>query len=164
MTRRGSLAYYLAAWICGTVFMSICVWAREIFFGGGAEPNLPKQEAMSLLFICFYGLLLGAVAAFVSAYLLRTFMKWFSWRGTLQWIVSGAIITTLVILALGYGGLAGSGEQLLKNTAMTFVSLGPAVVISAGWWLATPAGAATAYVLHRIDRAFAPPAATPSAE
>jgi hypothetical protein len=156
MTRRGSLAYYLAAWICGTVFMSICVWAREVFRSSPAESALPKQAAIGLLFVCFYGLLLGAVAALAIAFLLRVIMKRLAWRGTLQWMAAGAVLTPAVILALGYGGLAVSGQQLLKTPVMTFISIGPATVLSAGWWLAIPAGAATAYVLFRIDRAFAP--------
>ncbi len=30
MTRSGSLAYYLAAWICGCFFMSVLIWLKDL--------------------------------------------------------------------------------------------------------------------------------------
>jgi hypothetical protein len=36
-------------------------------------------------------------------------------------------------------------------------------VVQAGWWLAIPAGAATGFLLCRVQRAFAPQPAAPAA-
>jgi hypothetical protein len=36
------------------------------------------------------------------------------------------------------------------------ITWGPMTVLEAGWWLPIPAGAVTAYLLCRVQRAFAP--------
>jgi hypothetical protein len=48
MTRRGSLAYYLAAWICGCFFMSVAICLKDPLALVGAN------IALAARFIYFY--------------------------------------------------------------------------------------------------------------
>ncbi len=155
MTRRGSLAYYLAAWICGCVFMSVCLWVWTVLITAGKAPGEYSVQGVSgLLFVVFLGFLSGSAAAFLSAFLLRRLMNALRWRGATQWTAAGAVLTPTVIAVLG------EIDRVLNPLAAPklteFLTSGPAMVLAVGWWLAIPAGAATAYILYRIDRAFAP--------
>jgi hypothetical protein len=62
MTRSGSLAYYLTAWICGCFFMSLAVWTRDLF-GANADNAFSTHSVFGLIFFYFYGLVFGAIAA-----------------------------------------------------------------------------------------------------
>jgi hypothetical protein len=153
MTRRGSLAYYLAAWICGCVFMSVCLWIW-VFIEGGRQNEHLAPIAFSLLLSCFYGLIIGAAASLLFAFLLRRLMAALRWRAVLQWTIAGAILNTIVVVALGNCDRWANAHSVAALSRI--LTAGPAVVMDTGWWIAIPAGAATAYVLYRIDRAFAP--------
>jgi hypothetical protein len=151
MTRRGSLAYYLAAWICGCFFMSALVWIKDL-------ATVPLQlatpkGAFGLLFFCFYGFIVGAFASLVSAFLLRRIAVAARWTQAWRWTLAGAVLAPVII------GLLGKWWQRSADTApwLLLIAYGPAVVLYAGLWLAIPAGAATALVLYRIHRAFTAP-------
>ena len=72
MTRRGSLIYYLTAWICGCFFMSLAIWIRDLWGSTVASPR--SHEAFGILFFYFYGLVFGALAILIGAFLLRRIM------------------------------------------------------------------------------------------
>jgi hypothetical protein len=162
MTRRGSLAYYLAAWVCGCAFMSVCVWTKNSFTGG--EQFGGPSGVISLLFAIFYGLMYSAPATLLGAFLLRCAAHIARSEKAWQWTLLGAAITTLLFAALGW--LGGASQLRFGKLARFFIGVfcvGPGAVFKSGWWLAIPAGAATAWVLFRTDRAFGAPSGDPAA-
>ena len=156
MTRRGSLAYYLAAWICGCSFISLAVWLKDLF--GPALDFFSMRSAFGLLFFCFYGLLLGAFASFLGAFLLRRVVGLAHWQSGWSWAAAGAVLAPVLIGALGAVSRNAEMSQRTLPRLVWLATYGPGVVLQAGWWLSIPAGAATAFVLFRIHRAFAPDA------
>ena len=62
MTRRGSLIYYLTAWICGCFFMSLAIWIRD--FWGSTVTSPRSHEAFGILFFYFYGLVFRRACGF----------------------------------------------------------------------------------------------------
>lgn len=154
MTRSGSLAYYLAAWICGCFFMSVLVWLKDLI-GAPLEFATPRG-VLGLLFFSFYGLILGAFASLVGAFLLRRIATAARWTQAWQWTLAGAVLAPVCIGLLGVWWR----RMMLRPMpprSLALLGLGPMEVLDAGLWLAIPAGAATAIVLFRIHRAFAPP-------
>src|ERR1700735_759976 len=67
MTRSGSLAYYLIAWICGCFFMSLCVWTRDLF-ATSAGDAFSAHSVFGLIFFYFYGLVFGAAASVAGGF------------------------------------------------------------------------------------------------
>jgi hypothetical protein len=155
MTRSGSLAYYLTAWICGCFFMSLAVWARDLF-GATADNAFSSHSAFGLIFFYFYGLVFGAIAAIAGAFLLRRIMTALKCITPSHWAVAGAILAPIVIAILGVWGKRIGTEGQGGMRALRAITYGPMTVFEAGWWLPIPAGAATAYLLCRVQRAFAP--------
>jgi len=161
MTRRGSIAYYLSAWILGCFFASVLVWIRDIF---APTLNVPlSRSAFGLLFFYFYGLLLGALAALLGGFLLRLIMAALRCKTPTHWALAGAILAPVLIIILG---ILGRRIETIRHPDLRLVgllTLGPKIVLDAGWWLAIPSGAAAAYFLCRIQRAFAPQQAAANA-
>jgi hypothetical protein len=149
MTRQGSLAYYLAAWVCGCFFMSVTIWLEN--FSG------PAQRSVSgLLFVYFLQLMNGALPAVLFGFLLRRAANRMHWSRALHWLICGAILapalTALLSAIASSGTLPGSGRRNWIHLSLLASSVyakphGMAV-------LSAPAGAATAWVLFRIDRAL----------
>ncbi len=154
MTRRGSLIYYLSAWILGCFFMSLAIWTKGMM--GPTYGPFSAPSAFSLMFFYFYGLILGALAAFLGAFVLRRLMRAVRCKTPSHWAVAGAILMPLVIAALGWLGRRVDLAQRPGERLLALLTTGPKVVLDAGWWLAIPAGAATAYLLCRVERRFAP--------
>jgi len=154
MTRRGTLVYYLAAWILGCFFMSALVWIKDTY---AATMNHPFADfAFGLLYFSFFGFISGAAAALLAAFLLRRLMMALKCKTPSHWAIAGSILTPAIVGLLGIWGRyvemqAGPGMRVLE-----LVTFGPKTVLEAGWWLGVPAGAATAFLLCRIQRAFSP--------
>jgi len=156
MTRHGSLAYYLAAWVCGCFFISLAVWLKDL-----ANPGIgfiSFRSAFGFLIFDFYGMILGVVAALLGGFLLRRAAALAKFRHVWQWIFTGAIVEPVLIFILGSFAKSAALEQRSLPGWLNLISFGPAVVWKVGLWLAAPAGAATAWVLYRVHRAFAQPA------
>ena len=159
MTRRGSLVYYLAAWTVGTFSMSLLVWIRSMTAETASVAS--THSAFGLLFFAFYGLIFGAAAAFLGAFLLRRIMAALRSKNPIHWAAVGTVLAPILIAALGaLRGRTAAPSALHGPRFLAFATFGPEQVLEAGWWLAIPAGAATAYLLGRIERAFAPAKAT----
>ncbi|MHB8411109.1 MAG: hypothetical protein ACYDDI_04090 [Candidatus Acidiferrales bacterium] len=156
MTRHGSLAYYLAAWVCGCFFMSLAIWLKDL--AGPTVGFISFRSAFGFLIFYFYGLLLGAVAALLGGLLLRRAARLAKFRNAWQWIVAGAVATPVLTLILGSFARSAATQQTPLPGWLNLISVGPSIVLEAGLWLAAPAGAATAWVLYRVHRAFAMPA------
>lgn len=155
MTRRGSLAYYLAAWICGCFFMSVAICLKDPLALVGANIAL----AARFIYFYFFALMLGAAPTLLGALLLRRAMIIVGRTRAALWMITGALITAGLIVIVG--GWARSSLGALHSRAypaeFVFALTGGLVFASTeGWWLAIPVGAATAFILYRIDRAFAP--------
>lgn len=154
MTRRGSLIYYLTAWILGCFFMSLAVWLKDVW--GAARITSALREAFGLLFFYFYGLVFGAPTALIGAFLLRRVAATFKCKMPSHWAIFGAILAPLLIGAVGTWGRHLSAGERQGMRLLSLLTFGPKTVLEAGWWLAIPAGAATAYFLCRTQRAFDP--------
>jgi hypothetical protein len=155
MTRRGSLAYYLTAWICGCFFMSLAVWTRDPF-GASSNDAFSSRSVFGLIFFYFYGLVFGAIAALLGAFLLRRVMAALKCLTATHWAAVGAILAPVLIAVLGILGKRIGTEGQGEFRVLRLTTYGPMTVFEAGWWLPIPAGAATAYLLCRVQRAFAP--------
>jgi hypothetical protein len=153
MTRRGSLIYYLAAWICGCTFMSICIWLKDLF-GAPLMQAYSMRGAIGLLLFNFYALIFGAASAFLGAFILRHLARAARWELAWQWALAGAILSPAIVELLGIWGRYLIAGPESRHRWLLLLTYGPTTVLDAGIWLAIPAGAATAFVLYRIHRAF----------
>lgn len=154
MTRRGSLIYYLTAWICGCFFMSLAIWTKDLW--GATGPSSRSREAFGVIFFYFYGLVFGALAVLIGAFLLRRIMTLLKCKNPLHWAVAAAILAPILIGGLGAWGVHLATTQRMEPRLLSFLLLGPTMVVQRGWWLAIPVGAATGFLLCRVQRAFAP--------
>ncbi|HEV2420306.1 MAG TPA: hypothetical protein VGS59_01230 [Candidatus Acidoferrales bacterium] len=154
MTRRGSLAYYLASWVCGCFFMAATIW-----LGNGIRPTVPRTGG--LLFVTyFFSLMFGAATSLLFGFFLRRTANRLRWNHLWHWLIGGAILAPLLIALLG--AIASSNAQASGWRVWLFLPLtGPYMINGShgwkSWLLAAPAGVATAWVLFRIDRAFGGP-------
>ncbi len=150
MTRRGSLAYYLAAWVCGCFFMSATIWLGSLWVPG-------TRSLSALLFIYFLQLMYGALPSLLFGLVLRRAANLMRWRRTWHWLGAGAIIAPALTTLLGwfssFQALQVSGWRDWVYSSMLSSS---AIYTSPNWMaiFTAPAGAATAWVLLRINRAF----------
>jgi hypothetical protein len=154
MTRRGSLAYYLVAWICGCFFVSMAVWLKDLVRPGYVNAFLNLRSAFGLLFLCFFALVLGFFSSLAGAFLLRRIAVWQRWVQAWQWMLAGAVLAPAVIGPLGWLQRNADEHHRQLPRVISMVAYGPAVVFDAGLWLAVPAGALTAWVLYRVYLAF----------
>jgi hypothetical protein len=172
MTRHGSLAYYLAAWICGCFFLVLAVWAHATATGHG--PLEGWNGARNLVEVYFFGLVFGFFDSIAAAFLLRRVAIAARFRRVWQWALAGAALAPLEIFALARWGDAMNWKPGDVPSAWVFFLLAPMIVEREAVWLAAPAGALAAIVLYSIHKAFgakpsdatdatAPPAADESA-
>lgn len=152
MTRSGALAYYMAAWIIGAVFMSLGIWLRDPA-SASITPFSPPTGFGILLF-CFYGLIYGAAPALAGAFLLRTIALLARWQTPVPWAVAGTLLAVLEMLGLGIWGRQVAASQQIPSRILSLITFGPKTVFDGGWWLAIPVGAATSFILYRVHRAF----------
>ncbi|HXW16865.1 MAG TPA: hypothetical protein VEJ39_01100 [Candidatus Acidoferrales bacterium] len=129
----------------------VWIWSLASFFS--ARDGIPGQGVSSFLATCFYGLMFGAPTAILGGFILRRIMSLFDRGKWVIWTAVGAVLTPVLILAVGALGMVIVDRTSWSTAAM--LTYGPLVLMKV-WWLAIPAGAATAYVLSRVDRAFAP--------
>jgi hypothetical protein len=154
MTRRGSLAYYLAAWVCGCFFMSATIWLESL--------SLPTEHSVSgLLFVYFLELMNGALPSLLFGFLLRRAANGMHWSRAWQWLTCGAILAPAMTALLGRLASVNAFEGSSGWRNWISVSLLASPAYAKAHWvgvLTAPAGAATAWVLFRVDRAFGRPA------
>ena len=154
MTRRGSVAYYLAAWACGCLFTSACVWIQIRSSMGWYVAGFLGFYAFSLLF--------GAFTSSLFALALRKLSVRLRFAHLWQWVAIGGVLSLVLVGSLGTLGLAllqifrKASDPATLEYFMLLLFGGPAVVTDAGLWPAGPAGMATAFVLCHIHRAFEP--------
>ncbi len=144
MTRRGSLVFYLAAVVVGCFCLTVVFW-----LGGMVGVYSGVSGFLRLYFL---GLIFGSFYAVLFAWILRRLMTRFKCTSAWQWISVGAILPTVLIWVLG------PLERIpwVGASVLGLFLAGPSVITQSGGWQALPAGAATAYVLYLIQRAFEP--------
>jgi hypothetical protein len=159
MTRRGSLAYYFAAIACGCFFIAAAYYAHSVWMFGWGE-----RWARDFLFAYFLSLLGGFFATLLFAFVLRRAMRALRCAAAWQWLAGGAVLGAAVLWGLARLGYLLESirfpleRQLLKSILMIPL-IGPVMFSASPFWLPPLAFAATAWVLHRIHRAFEPPGA-----
>lgn len=150
MTRRGTLAYYLAAWVIGCFVAAFLQWLGEALAGEVGTASI-------LLTTYFFSLIFGATAILLFAFLLRRSMRLAGTHALWAWILGGAILAFLEIWALVHAQGA-----LLSIRSGEFAEIFFAAVLKAAdslagrnLWQAPAGGAITAAALCLVDRAFA---------
>jgi hypothetical protein len=151
MTRTGSLAYYMAAIVCGSFFFTLAQ-----FLIGRENHGGPPDWAKAFLFAFFLETIFGLVPQVLGAFLLRRLAKPLRWTEAWHWAVGGAGLFVLVLITLGMIGTAfsrlASGPQLEQIGRFFF---GRAMdSIHGGIWQGLIAGGLTALVLFLVQRAF----------
>ena len=154
MTRRGSLIYYLAAWALGCFFMVLMVWCQNLILVSSQDRLREATEGFLTLIV--YGYLFGAPTALLYGFLLRRIMHALKCKTPAHWAGAGAVLAPLLVVAVAVTSRYGARFLPPDYAAILFPFAGAETALRAGWWLTIPAGAATAYYLGRIERAFAP--------
>jgi uncharacterized membrane protein len=156
MTSRGSLAYYLAAWVCGCFFMALAFWF-ELQFSRSASLQGTFQS-VSFLGLCFFGLIVGAVPSLLYGWILRRLIKLFH-QGTIWlWVAAGGGLAFLLVWSLGSLGQLLRDPRYLPYSALPiwpFLVVGPLAMMEGSLWITLPVGAVTAAILFAVHRTFA---------
>jgi hypothetical protein len=163
MTRRGSLIYYLAAWVFGCVPVSITIWLN-VFVISRRNGIIQSDFIALLLAYTFYGLLLGAFPAFVSAFIVRRLMTGLKLMKVWQWSLGTMFVAPVVLVGLGVVGRKINNPMLPNLNPVALLTYGAEFLLESGMlWLALPTGAITGCLLFTVERAFAPqPQAQPT--
>ena len=155
MTRRGSLVYYLASWICGGLFLTVAMYLQERVSPEGIGIG-PFGAGAAIITTYFLVLVFCAFLSVVFAFLLRLSMDWLHAERLWQWVLAGGILS----LPMSWGvlwasratdavGLQGAGRQIA-----VFLFLGARGIAERHALLGLPVAALTAAVLFLIHRAF----------
>ena len=152
MTRRGSLIYYFGAVTLGSFFLAATYFIYSMLQGGSRE-NIGRD----FLFSYFFTMMLTLLPLLFCAFLLRRAAMAFRWGSPWPWMLAGAALFLAMVQALGWMGHAIQSDKMVvewwRATLMVLL-IGPTLAVKQPWWLPLPAGALTAWLLHRIHRAF----------
>src|SRR5271156_3811829 len=164
MTRHGTVAYYLVAWVCGCFFMSTAIFLRFTLDPHRRVPISLHGVASNFWLFTFVGWIFGIGISLVGSFLIRRLMNAFHLQSTGAWVISGAILAPVVVVAFGYLGraLQSSTSKPAAAYQLVFGQAG-SVILDSGWWLAIPVGALAALMLFRVNRAFGQPQLNPPA-
>jgi hypothetical protein len=148
MTRSGSIAYYLAAVVCGSFFFTLA------HFLIGTEKGSDPDWARAFLFAFFLGTIFMCIPQILAAFVLRRLAGPLRWTKSWHWAIGGAGVFLLVLIVLGIAGAA--FDRVAGGSRIA--SLGPFVfgqaTMRSGIWQTLSAGALTALVLYSVQRAF----------
>ena len=156
MTRHGTLAYYLAAWVIGCFIIAA-------LFGTTAESPL---RAGMLLVTYFFALIGGLVGVLLFAWLLRRAMRLLATHSLWLWAAAGAGLFSALVVGLAFASDK-RPESWWTGVPLALSNLlfgGASAVRRTGFWQAPIDGAATAIVLCLVDRAFRPVEGTSEAK
>jgi hypothetical protein len=152
MTRRGTLAYYLAAWVIGCFVISALMLAKDLVNGAG------NVNGAVLITTYFFALIFGAADALLFAMLLRRVMRLWGTSVVWHWLLAGAAVGLVLMLLVQVDDawtrwrapLTGPAGYLFQVFLMA-----PDALRRSAWWQAPLGGGITAAVLALVDRAFA---------
>jgi len=147
MTRHGTLAYYLAAWVIG------CFVASSLYF----YPPLPGTNPIRLLLAMYaFSLMFGAVTILTFAFLLRAAMRLVGTHLLLLWFLAGAVLSFAEISLLRFLlPFILTQPRVFGGYVTGFVFTPAAVFSDRHIWQVPIDGAITGLVLCLVDRAFA---------
>ncbi len=155
MTRRGSLVYYLASWICGGLFLTLAMYLQERASPEGMGIG-PTGAGAAIITTYFLVLVFCAFLSVVFAFLLRFAMGWLRAERVWQWALAGIILSLPLTWAVRWAsgatdavGLQGAGRQVA-----VLLFLGVRGIAENHPLLGLPVAALTAAVLFLIHRAF----------
>ncbi|HXP80270.1 MAG TPA: hypothetical protein VN976_10225 [Verrucomicrobiae bacterium] len=156
MTRRGSLVYYLASWICGGLFLTVAMYLQERASPEGMGIG-PSGAGAAIITTYFLVLVFCAFLSVVFAFLLRLSMDWLRAERLWQWAVAGVILSLPMTWGVRWAsratdavGLQGAGRQIA-----VLLFIGVRGIAERHALLGLPVAALTATVLFLIHRAFA---------
>jgi len=154
MTRRGSLVYYLAGWVCGSFFLAVAVWLHA--FAHHTERNFSSNAAAGLLTIYFFTLAFGWFQSIFAAFFLRRIAIFAKFNEAWQWAFTGAALWPLLIFILNKIGNSANWNPDNAEGGWTMFVSGAMIVSREALWVAAPAGALAALVLFTVNRSFLP--------
>jgi L-cystine uptake protein TcyP (sodium:dicarboxylate symporter family) len=150
MTKRGSLAYYMAAVVCGSFFFTL---AQFII---GRQAGSSSNVARDFLFAFFIGTIFGCIPQVIAAFVLRRLAKPLRWTNAWHWAVGGAGVYLLVMITLGLLGAVfdrvSEGARFAEYGLYVFGQA--TMALHGGIWQALVAGALTSLVLFSVHKAF----------
>ena len=155
MTRRGSLVYYLASWICGGLFLTVAMYLQERV--SPQEMGIgPSGAGAAIITTYFLVLVFGAFLSLAFAFLLRRLMGLLPAQSLWQWVLGGIIVALPMTYAVRWAarvtdraGLEGAGQEIA-----IFLFLGVRGIAENHALLVLPVAGLTAAVLFLIHRAF----------
>jgi hypothetical protein len=155
MTRHGTLAYYLAAWVIGCFIVSLTIFASSAAIGQALRASM-------LLETYFFALIFGAVDALLFAFLLRRSMRLFGTHALWIWLVAGAAVAFVLVLVLGkafdvwnlWESANFKPDGGVTASLIALILTAPEALRRAGLWQVPINGAAIGAVLCLVDRAF----------
>lgn len=153
MTRRGSIAYYLAAVVCGSFFLAVSYYGYFLWMGASSQ-----HWARDFLFIYAVTIPLALLPQMLAAWTLRRLARGLP-RRVWIWLSAGTVIWIALLWFVGQIGTAVHAAKVSPEwsnikVAVMLVLVGPMYVAQQPLWIPLPAAAATAWVLYRVHRAF----------
>ncbi len=155
MTRRGSLVYYLASWICGGLFLTIAMYVQERASPEGMGIG-PTGAGATIIMTYFLVLVFCAFLSVVFAFLLRLSMRWLHAERLWEWMLAGIILAVPMTWAVRWASRAAdaAGLQGAARQIAVLLFLGVRGIAEQHPFLGLPAAALDAAVLFLIHRAF----------
>jgi hypothetical protein len=154
MTRRGSLVYYLAGWVCGSFFLAVAVWLHA--FALHTQQKFSSNAAGGLLTVYFFTLAFGWFQSIFAAFFLRRIAIFAKFNQAWQWALTGAALWPLLIFILNKIGNSANWNPDNAEGGWTMFVSGAMIVSREAIWIAAPAGALAALVLFSVNRSFMP--------
>ncbi len=154
MTRRGSIAYYLAAVVCGSFFLSASYYGFFLWMGASSQ-----HWGRDFLYVYMLTIPLGLLPQLLAAWAVRRLACLFAWRDLAMWLAAGSVIWLGLLWTIGQLGIAvqatpSSPEWGYAKLGAMFLLVGPMYAVEQPLWIPLPAAVATAWVLFTVHRAF----------
>jgi len=163
MTRRGSLAYYLAAVVVGCLLLGIAGMALTRF------STFRWDSGRDLIFVYFLAVSHGWLPALLFAFILRRTAGALQWKRAWQWMLAGGCLAIVVSLTWLVIPESWSVSAQTMRWLLVFLPSGASVhgfAWGGGLGLLLSAvfvtGAAISFVLFRVHRAFEVQAVSPT--
>jgi hypothetical protein len=155
MTRRGSLVYYLASWICGGLFLTVAMYLQERASPEGMGIG-PTGAGAAIITTYFLVLVFGAFLSVVFAFVLRHCMDWLRAESLWQWGLAGVVLSVPMTWGVRWASRAtdAAGLQGAARQIAVLLFLGVRGIAENHPLLGLPVAALNAAVLFLIHRAF----------
>jgi hypothetical protein len=155
MTRRGSLVYYLASWICGGLFLTVAMYLQERASPEGMGIG-PSGAGAAIITTYFLVLVFCAFLSVVFAFFLRLSMRWLHAESLWQWVLAGVILSLPMTWGVRWASRATdtAGLQGATRQIAVILFLGVRGIAENHPLLGLPAAGLNGAVLFLIHRAF----------